>query len=257
MSNENKPINDAFEPAAADSAARSRRAQDHVTGWDLLQGVVLIWTFDISLMLIVVVFGILSDIAHENNAGQRALVIFIITLLSTAVTTAVSWYFVCRKYRLDFRFGFAITRVNRSTTLTCILIGFATAAAASLGVSRLIEGKSPLAELISTPEGIVVFAVLGVLLVPFEEIYYRGFIFPGLKRKIGAAGAVPLTAIWFALAHLKQLAGDWAGLGMILFIGIIYTLLRHVYDSLTPPIIAHLSYNCSLIVITLLTFIFA
>ena len=59
------------------------------------------------------------------------------------------------------------------------------------------------------------FIVLSVFAGLFEEIIFRGFLFKVLSDVRGPDAAVVVTAILFALLHLPQLWGSWAGVALI------------------------------------------
>jgi len=47
------------------------------------------------------------------------------------------------------------------------------------------------------------------------------------------------------------LAGDWLGLAMVVLAGTIWTIQRQVCNNLAIPLITHLTYNLTLVVIAL------
>ena len=50
----------------------------------------------------------------------------------------------------------------------------------------------------------------------FEEMVFRGFLLPALSRRMGAPGAVVLTATLFGLLHGRAYAGPTFALGLLL-----------------------------------------
>lgn len=87
-------------------------------------------------------------------------------------------------------------------------------------------------------------------MVPVEELYYRGFIFPALRDRWGATTAVVLTTLWFWAAHVFQLFGDPAGIAVILVVATTFTLQRHRSGSLVPPLLTHAAYNGVLVTLS-------
>ena len=58
---------------------------------------------------------------------------------------------------------------------------------------------------------------VAVLVAPlFEEMIFRGFLLPALSRRLGAPGAVVLTATLFGLLHGPAYAGPTLALGLLL-----------------------------------------
>src|SRR5205823_6304407 len=87
-------------------------------------------------------------------------------------------------------------------------------------------------------------------------IFFRGFLFRVLFDTRGARTAVSITAILFALLHVPQLWGSWAGVALIFVVGYVLSLVRWRTNSLIPSFIIHTSYNAMLFgVFALSTFV--
>ena len=81
--------------------------------------------------------------------------------------------------------------------------------------------------------------VAGILLAPIvEEIFFRGFLFPGLRGRYGWVKAMLLSAAIFAGFHLQ-----WAALIPTFLLGCMLAYLRERTDSLWPGIFLHFSIN--------------
>jgi len=132
--------------------------------------------------------------------------------------------------------------------------GFLVGLGAMLAVSVLIvssllppESPPPIERLLSSSSAIWIFALFGIGVAPlFEEIIFRGFLFKVLWEMRGPKLAVPVTAILFALLHVPQLWGSWAGVALIFVVGYILSLVRERSNSLIPSLIMHTSYNAML-----------
>lgn len=122
----------------------------------------------------------------------------------------------------------------------------ATLAVTVLFVSRYIPAgeQTPIERLLSSTTAIYVFAIFGIACAPlFEEIIFRGFLFKVLADISGPGTAVSVTAILFALLHLPQLWGSWAGVALIFVVGYVLSFVRQRSNSLIPSFIIHTSYN--------------
>jgi membrane protease YdiL (CAAX protease family) len=125
----------------------------------------------------------------------------------------------------------------------------------------------PVERLLQHPITITLYATLGVLVAPFvEEILFRGFIYPVLERRFtqwwgltggiessffakiswGKTGAIVLTGLLFALLHVSQLWGSWAGTLLIFGVGLTLSAVRAFSGSVLPCFIIHLSYNSTI-----------
>ena len=82
---------------------------------------------------------------------------------------------------------------------------------------------------------VVVFAPL------FEESFFRGFVFVGLKQtRIGAVGAIALTSLTWALLHLQY---NIYGMATILVLGIAFGIIRLKTGSLWSTLFLHSMWN--------------
>lgn len=142
--------------------------------------------------------------------------------------------------------------------------GFLIALGATLAVSVLIVSSffppsepPPIEKLLSSATAMYIFALFGIGVAPlFEEIIFRGFLFKVLSDIGGAAVAVPATAALFALLHIPQLWGSWAGIALIFLVGYVLSLVRERSNSLIPSFIIHTAYNAMLFgVFALSTFV--
>jgi membrane protease YdiL (CAAX protease family) len=142
--------------------------------------------------------------------------------------------------------------------------GFLISLGATLAISVLIVSSffpagepPPIEKLLSSARAVYVFAAFGIVAAPlFEEIIFRGFLYKVLSDIRGARSAVSVTAILFALLHLPQLWGSWAGVALIFVVGYVLSFVRMRSNSLIPSFIIHTSYNTMLFgVFALSTFV--
>jgi membrane protease YdiL (CAAX protease family) len=130
------------------------------------------------------------------------------------------------------------------------LLGLGSTLAISvLIVSSLFPPSAPppIERLLSTPSAMYIFAVFGIGVAPlFEEIIFRGFVFKVLSDVGGAAAAVFVTAALFALLHIPQLWGSWAGIALIFVVGYVLSVVRMRSNSVIPTFIIHTAYNATL-----------
>lgn len=97
--------------------------------------------------------------------------------------------------------------------------------------------------------GIAAFAALAIVAAPLvEETFFRGFVFSGLRRRMGFRGAAGLSALIFALAHLEPVT-----FLPIFAIGVALAWVYTVTDSLVAPMLVHAAYNGAIVALTLAT----
>ncbi len=87
---------------------------------------------------------------------------------------------------------------------------------------------------------IVVFAPI------FEELFFRGVLYPPLRNKLGRTQGMVLLAFIFAFLHFQL-----SGLLSLFMVGLIITFLYDETGSLYPSIIAH-AINNTVVLITML-----
>ncbi|MEA1928458.1 MAG: CPBP family intramembrane glutamic endopeptidase [Candidatus Auribacterota bacterium] len=92
--------------------------------------------------------------------------------------------------------------------------------------------------------------VVGILLGPLaEELFFRGVLFPALKKRLNVSWSVIISALLFSSLHQT-----WAGFLPIFGLGI---LLAHSYQktgSLLVPIFIHIIHNGLFLTFTVLVF---
>lgn len=96
------------------------------------------------------------------------------------------------------------------------------------------------------------FWVATVIFAPaFEESFFRGFLFAGLKRShLGAAGTIILTAATWAALHALQY--NFYGVASIFVLGIVFGTVRLKSGTLWSTLILHGVWNLAAMIGTVL-----
>jgi membrane protease YdiL (CAAX protease family) len=90
-------------------------------------------------------------------------------------------------------------------------------------------------------------SIFGITMAPlFEELFFRGFLYPVLARRVGIMTGAALTALGFAFLHASQLGGAWAPLLMLFIVGLTLTIVRIVKNAVAPTFLMHVGYNLTL-----------
>ena len=123
----------------------------------------------------------------------------------------------------------------------------------------LIEGASaflpipkevPFDKYFTDASGAYLMAVFGVTLAPLmEELFFRGFLYPALNRRIGVTFSLVITSLAFALLHAAQLAHAWAPLFLIFIVGLALTYTRARTRSVASSFLLHAGYNSTLFIL--------
>ncbi len=82
-----------------------------------------------------------------------------------------------------------------------------------------------------------------------EELFFRGFLYPVLARRMGVVNAVILTAVGFGLIHALQLGFAWGLVLIIFLVGVVLTIVRALTHSVASGFVVHVSYNFTLTVL--------
>lgn len=113
--------------------------------------------------------------------------------------------------------------------------------------------ENQVTELIATPEAVVVFIIINLLIVgPAEEFLFRGVIQDRLNRFTDINYAIIITSILFALIHIPAMIGGELE-GMLLYLLVLFTssvIYGYSYDysdNILVPMIAHGIYNSILL----------
>lgn len=81
--------------------------------------------------------------------------------------------------------------------------------------------------------------LVAVFVAPFcEEVFFRGFVLPGLRHRMSAALAIILSALLFAIAH-----ADPGSFAVLLVIGLLLGFVRWRTGSVWPGILLHMLNN--------------
>ncbi len=110
-----------------------------------------------------------------------------------------------------------------------------------------IPKSLPIDNYFSELTGAYLMAAFGVTLAPLlEELFFRGLFYPLVRRSVGVAPAVLLTATLFAFIHGAQLGYAWAPLLSIFVVGVVFTLVREKTESVAASFLMHCGYNLAL-----------
>ena len=90
-------------------------------------------------------------------------------------------------------------------------------------------------------------AFFGIGVAPLlEELFFRGMLYPTLRRAFGVVIGLTLTAAAFAAIHGTQLAYAWAPILSIFLVGAALTAIRERTGSVAASVLTHSGYNFTL-----------
>ncbi len=97
---------------------------------------------------------------------------------------------------------------------------------------------------------VLLWIAVAVFAPVFEEGFFRGFLFVGLKRtRLGVVGTIILTSLIWTLLHIQY---NVYGVVTIFILGIIFGYIRHKTGSLWSTIFLHALWNVVAMIGTIL-----
>ena len=87
----------------------------------------------------------------------------------------------------------------------------------------------------------VLLLALGIITPVAEEIFFRGVLYPALRKRLPAAPAIVLASVVFGAAHLDSMRMHAFLLGLVVAILVEYT------GSLVPAVLAHAGMNTAFV----------
>jgi membrane protease YdiL (CAAX protease family) len=117
------------------------------------------------------------------------------------------------------------------------------------GLSRFlpIPKSLPMDKYFNDATSAYLMAAFGITLAPLlEELFFRGLLYPLLRRVFSFTFAVALTAAAFAAIHGTQLGYAWAPILSIFVVGVVFTVARACINSVASSFLMHCGYNFAL-----------
>jgi uncharacterized protein len=109
----------------------------------------------------------------------------------------------------------------------------------------------PFEEFFKRPLEAYLTSILAISFGPLmEELFFRGFLYPVLARRLGMLAGIFLTALGFGVLHATQLGFAWGAVFIIFLVGLALTIVRAVTNSVGCSLVVHIAYNLTLTVLT-------
>ncbi len=130
--------------------------------------------------------------------------------------------------------------------LSLLGIGVLMIAFDALGRFLPMPKTTPFDQFFERPMDAYLTAAFAVTLGPLmEELFFRGFLYPVIARRLGAFWGIILTALPFGVMHYSQYR-SWGAVLIIVLVGIVLTTIRAVTKSVASSFLAHVGYNAAL-----------
>ena len=110
--------------------------------------------------------------------------------------------------------------------------------------------NTPFDQFFDRPFDAYLTAAFAVTLGPLmEELFFRGFLYPVVARRLGVAAGILLTALPFGLMHLVQYGYSWGAVLIVFLVGVVLTAVRAMTKSVAASFLAHVGYNGTLMLL--------
>lgn len=219
------------------------------SGWDVLLIAALTM-----VTMVVLQFGLVLAYQwlrypHETffevaqKVGEAPLLLIVLQFLTYIPVAAFMFLLVEGKYHVPF--WQAIRWDWPRSEWKLLALGVATFVTLGLLQSLLPMPKdTPFEHLFDRPRDAYLLAILAVSIGPLmEELFFRGFLYPVLARRMGVAWGIVLTALPFALLHLPQYGWAWGAALVIFLVGVVCGLVRAATRSVAASFLVHVGYN--------------
>lgn len=106
--------------------------------------------------------------------------------------------------------------------------------------------STPFEDLFKHPRDAYLMSVFAITFGPLmEELFFRGFLYPVLARRMGVGWGIFFTALPFGLIHMFQYGYAWGVVLLIFLMGVVCTTVRAVTGSVASSFLVHVGYNAT------------
>ena len=233
--------------------------RDRYPPWGLRQCLLGVIAAIGAVLLLVAIVGIVAEIRGDRNTQSipNLLTGLVATVGLEATLFGVAAGMTARRFRGGLGLlGWRMKPVPEwiGWSMLAVLLAWITLLAYAAIVHAVGLGdfgpKSNVPEgIFEHPQTVVLAVFLTVVAAPVcEETFFRGFLFNGLRRRLGFAAAASVSGVLFALAHL-------AGTLIIPFtvIGVIFAFTYRRTGTLWANVVTHMTFNLVSVIGALLT----
>jgi len=220
------------------------------SGWDVLLIAALTLATIFLIQLILILVGLRFVYRHENwvDVAQKPVLALLSELLAYGVVAVYMILLVEGKYHTRF---WAAIRWNWPglAGLSLVGVGVLMLGLDFLGRFLPMPKTTPFDQFFDRPLDAYLTVAFAITLGPLmEELFFRGFLYPVVARRLGAFWGILLTALPFGLMHYLQYR-SWSAVLIIILVGVVLTTVRALTKSVASSFLAHVGYNGTLMVL--------
>jgi hypothetical protein len=217
------------------------------SGWDvsLIAALTLLTLFVVESAIVLGAWLFVYPGSRFDDVAQRPLLSMLGQYLAYLAVVAYMVMLVQGKYHSPFWVSIR-WRWPGKASLRFLGIGVLTVALDILSRFLPMPKTSPFDQFFARPIDAYLMVTFAVGFGPLmEELFFRGFLYPVLARRIAAPAAVLLTALPFGLLHYVQYR-SWAAVLIITLVGVVLGSVRAVTKSVAASFLVHVGYNGTL-----------
>jgi hypothetical protein len=218
------------------------------SGWDVLLMLILTAVTFVLAQLFVVpgLFRLAYPEATPMELLQKPALMLLSQLLLYAVMALFMVLLVEGKYHTRFwpaiRWNWPGVAGVSFVGVGVLMLGFDI-----LGRFLPMPKNTPFDQFFDRPFDAYLTAAFAVTLGPLmEELFFRGFLYPVVARRLGAVWGILLTALPFGLMHFFQYGNSWGAVLIVFLVGVVLTAVRAMTKSVAASFLAHVGYNGTL-----------
>ena len=233
--------------------------EEEKASWELSDAVRIAILFMFSLYSIYIIEPVVFKIAGVKDIDKN-----LFNVINTTVLDLFALFCVIYFMRVKFKQKLSAIGLSLKGIFKGILTGIVSYVAlvpilfftvlAVIILASLIKYKPPTEPLIELflnekRSKLLIYLTLFVSIAgpAIEEVFFRGFLYKALKKKISARWAILVSALLFSTLHTNVV-----GFFPIFFLGILLAYLYEKTGSLEPSITVHIIHNSSVLAIIFL-----
>jgi membrane protease YdiL (CAAX protease family) len=200
------------------------------------------------VMAILVVPAILGGIAFVVAGDPDSDAAAIVAQAAFAAGLIATPFVICRIEGVApaaRRLGLRTFKLLSGIGWTLAAYGIFIAAAGIFSLFFATDSEQQVLQDIGAEKDTAMLVALGILVVGVapiaEEIFFRGFLFGGLRGRLSFWPAALISGIFFGAIHI--LGGSWQAVVLLSVFGTLLAFLYERTGSLGPPIIMHMFQN--------------
>jgi membrane protease YdiL (CAAX protease family) len=216
-------------------------------GWDVLQiaGLAVLSVIVLQILILVGAKELIYQHLSWRAVTQKAVLAILAQFVAYIALAIYMVALVQGKYHVEFwpaiRWNWPSSqwRLLGLGALVLVVLNF-------LGHFLPMPKSTPFEDFFAHPRDAYLMSVFAVTFGPLmEELFFRGFLYPVLARRMGVVWGIFFTALPFGLIHMFQYGYAWGVVLLIFLMGVVCTAVRAATGSVASSFLVHVGYNAT------------